>query len=538
MKTFNAVLFAGLSNAYGLAQLSRSNKNVASRKKAIRNKVLFAFLMVYLVAAFTMYVMAIGTYMDMQGYARALVPLSISAGMLMTFVLSTLRAPAAFFGCKDFDMLMSMPISAFTVFMSKLALVYVKMLLYTLMFSLPCAISYGLLASPSPLFYVLFFAAVLFAPLLPIAAGTLCGFVLSRIAVGTRFKNAAMIALSCLFMVGILVGNFAFSSAMSNPDAMAGSVGAIVKAAYLHPLAKVFEMGTAGINPLYTLLFAAANAAAAVLVGLTVGRNFLALNTRMNDRRRTASYKGGGEKAVGALRALVGKESRYYFSQAGYVMNTAVGGVMLLIGAVALFFAGDSLMADLSLMGVNLERTVFCVFMLAVIFCTGMTMTAASSISLEGNNLWVLQTIPVPAATVLYAKVIFNILVAAPLALLALAIASFAVQLSAPYIIMLAVTIVASSAFTAFIGLFANLHNPKLDWVNPVSVYKQGTAVLITMLFMFATCIIFGIAVFVLPFSALAVAGVLNAVYIAACALLALWMKKNAHKRMLMLSEM
>ena len=108
----------------------------------------------------------------------------------------------------------------------------------------------------------------------------------------------------------------------------------------------------------------------------------------------------------------------------------------------------------------------------------GMTLFTPSSVSLEGKNLWILQSMPVSGAQVLRAKLRMADLLTLPAAVIASVCCVCVTELS-PLILLDSVLF---ARFANALGLREGIVHAKLDCVNEAQAVKQSWAVMLTML--------------------------------------------------------
>mgnify|MGYP007116223130 FL=1 len=108
----------------------------------------------------------------------------------------------------------------------------------------------------------------------------------------------------------------------------------------------------------------------------------------------------------------------------------------------------------------------------------GMTLFTPSSVSLEGKNLWILQSMPVSGAQVLRAKLRMADLLTLPAAVIASVCCVCVTELS-PLILLDSVLF---ARFANALGLREGIVHAKLDWSNEAQAVKQSWAVMLTML--------------------------------------------------------
>ena len=192
-------------------------------------------------------------------------------------------------------------------------------------------------------------------------------------------------------------------------------------------------------------------------------------------------FKMGELKTATPLKALFSKELKRYFSSPIYVLNTGIGIILLTIGAIALFFvdlekvAGSSQAVGMLSQGGPLF----------ISFCIVTSCTTMASISIEGRNLWIAKSLPVPAGTIFASKLLVNLVVLAP-ALINAVLIAFAMKLGyAEGLILFLVTIIIS-LFVSLLGLVVNLKFPNFTWTSETVVVKQSAATLLTIFSGFA----------------------------------------------------
>ncbi len=534
------LLRALFGQQYGVYKFTKQNRDPKSRRKALGRAVLYAFVVVYMEAIMFFYIYNIAAMLVAAGNTAALIPLSLSLSFFATAFLTLFRTPGAIFSCRDFDLLMAMPVTPRTVVLSKLSFVYIEMLLYSLLMSVPCIVCYGVFAAPSVWLYVRAALLLLLAPSLGVAVGALLSFIITRISVGARFKNLLLIAGNLVLVLAIMYFSMSLSSLFGDEQAMTAAAQKLVKIAYIHPLSTLFESAVLSSSALAALAYIAASVGALLLVSLLIGRAFLLINSRMNEHRRTETYRGGSLRRTSPLRALYRKEMSYYFSQYMYVLNTALGTVFLLIGGALAAIKGPAFIESLSDFGGDagaLLPYIFSIFAAAILFTVGLTCTTACSISLEGRSFWILQTLPVPPRVIFSAKLLTNLTLTVPAVLLAVPVACVRVGFGAAQTLALLLLGLSCAVFSALLGLSVNLKHAKFDWVTPVSVIKQSFPVFITVL----NCMIPAIALAILggllgTYALWAVLG-LSAVYLAVSVALWSWLSRGGAKAFAGLGE-
>jgi ABC-2 type transport system permease protein len=183
--------------------------------------------------------------------------------------------------------------------------------------------------------------------------------------------------------------------------------------------------------------------------------------------------------------ALLDKEVRRYLACSIYVFNTAFGPVILLILAVAIAVVGpDKIISGLGFTeGMTLSNDLIYVI-LAGILCLfpSMTSTTASSVSLEGKQLWILKAHPVRTQDIFWSKYMLNILLMTPALIVSVIIIGIRLQMPILDVLGFIVLVSILSVLISIVGLIINLSFPRFDWDSETSVVKQSMSVVLSML--------------------------------------------------------
>ena len=135
----------------------------------------------------------------------------------------------------------------------------------------------------------------------------------------------------------------------------------------------------------------------------------------------------------------------------------------------------------------------------------------APSVSLEGKNIWLLQSLPVAPSRVLMAKLKMHIVLTLPPALILTAAALWVIRPEWYFCILLPALVLVFILFTALMGLLANLKLPNLNWTNEIVPIKQGASAAIALFGGWAVVLLLGgayvlLAAFIKPVIYLAMA--------------------------------
>lgn len=162
------------------------------------------------------------------------------------------------------------------------------------------------------------------------------------------------------------------------------------------------------------------------------------------------------------------------------MLNCGLGILLLPVAGVALVIKGGELLPLLQMAFGNRGGCV------EVLLCTGVCTIAAMndmatpSVSLEGKNLWLAQSLPVTPWQVLRAKLKVQLALTAIPALVPLACMVLVLPLT-PALPLIFVTALSYIVFSACLGLTLGVMRANLTWTNELAPVKQSLAVAIAM---------------------------------------------------------
>lgn len=222
------------------------------------------------------------------------------------------------------------------------------------------------------------------------------------------------------------------------------------------------------------------------LFSLNFGKTFVGYHSKNTE------LKFGETRSPFGL--LFKKELYNYASTTAYVVNTIIGPVMALcVGVFALTMGQSGL--EKTFGGASIPKEL--IFGICALVLCGASATAfisAPSISLEGQNMWLIKSAPIDEKSVLLSKFLTHLVIVVPSMILSGLMVSVAFRLGAVAAIEL---ILLSCLFTVIVdafGLFANLLHPRFDWENETQVIKQSMSSFLTMIFgLLLTALLFGI---------------------------------------------
>lgn len=302
------------------------------------------------------------------------------------------------------------------------------------------------------------------------------GWLVAKVSRKLKRKNFITVIIS---LAGIAVYYFFVFKAQTALEALVANAalyGEKIKgAAYPLYLVGCVGMGDGRAMLLVTLIVAALFA----LMWALLAHSFLKLSTATGASGR-AVYRERTLKRQSADAALFKKELARFTASPNYMLNCGLGILLLPVAGVALVIKGGELLPLLQMAFGNRGGCV------EVLLCTGVCTIAAMndmatpSVSLEGKNLWLAQSLPVTPWQVLRAKLKVQLALTAIPALVPLACMVLVLPLT-PALPLIFVTALSYTVFSACLGLTLGVIRANLTWTNELAPIKQSLAVAIAM---------------------------------------------------------
>lgn len=465
-------------NLFGLNEF-RFTKDKGKKRRYIALAVVWALLFVMVAAyagglSFALHLLGIGEIVPMYLYTLA---------SLVMLVLSFFKAGSILFSMKFYDVMVSLPVTPHAILASRFLSMYISNLLIGTLVLLPGFTVHVIFAKPGILFYLITIAVILLTPLLPLTVSSIIGAGIKAISSRMKSKTLIETLLMIALVVSVFASSFFFGEQAESLDLealkqLAGTLTTTLGSIF--PPALWYHKALQG-DFLYVLPLLLLPVVIFTLFIVLLGQYHQSICIKLNSVAAKHNYKIGSLEATSLLRSLCKKEAKMYFSSSLYVTNTIVGYIMAVLLAGGIGIAGiDSFTEALEMPQLTPVITQFLPFILAMPFCM-MNLTSCS-LSMEGKCYWQLLVLPIRPKDVYDAKLLWNLIVAAPFYLVSVTLLLIFIKptglLALHYILLPLVYIVAD----VVIGLFANLKFPLFNWENETRVVKQSASVAVSML--------------------------------------------------------
>ena len=374
---------------------------------------------------------------------------------VMSLMFTLFAASGLVFGGKDSDIVLALPVPAFTVMLSKILALYLENLVFCGLWMLPTGAAYlvyaGLGAGQAAGFCVRLLAAALFLPLLPSVLALLGGWVIAYFSGRMKHKSLVGTVLSIVLTGAVLVGSLQINALAA---ALLQNIEGVRRTlhTWLLPLGLLLDGFVGSWGALLGFLLISLAPFLALVWGMST--QYKRILSSLASHVTRSDYRLREVKAGGRFAALFKKECGRYL----------------------LFVRGQAALLVAQMGGAQAVAP-----MLAAVVCLMQATVnpACVSISLEGRTLWILKEAPVPPRELFGAKALVNVLVSDVPATLSVLLLWFGLGLSAPDALALLALCVCMGLFIPVAGLAVNLWLPRLDCENDTIVVKQSASSMI-----------------------------------------------------------
>lgn len=419
------------------------------------------------------------------------------AGFLLValdFVTNIFMTQSQLFDAKDNDLLFSMPLTPGMILGSRLVFLLLYDYVISLLIIIPAMTVYGIYVGYTLTTFFMVFAGFLLLPLFAETLACLIGWLFAMITSGMRHKQivTTVLSLACFSVYFVFCFNWTnyLQAMVQNAENVVTKVPVL-----MYPFLR-FGEAVAGTGPaggwLNFLIFALIGAIPFAILIFVLSKCSLRLVTEKPGAARAAGRAVSVSESTAhhsLMGTLIGKEFKRFFTSSSYLLNAGLGFVLLIVASVAAFLERDDILAVASELP-GMEHCFLPVFTAVECFMLVMCAVSSCSVSLEGNTLWLLQSLPIDSGKVLTAKAYMSTLLGLPFIAVCGAVLGVCFGGSVLSYVMLFVLPAVFYFFYSLLGVFINLRMPKLEWQDEAMAVKQSMSVVVSMLIGLAALLI------------------------------------------------
>ena len=426
---------------------------------------------------------------------------------------------------KDNDLLLSMPIPVRYIMISRLLSVYLMGLMYSAVIIVPAVIVYWITAPAGAAAIMGGILLVLLISVFVLTLSCALGWVVAKISLKLKNRSFITVIISLLFFGAYYFFCFRAQTLISSLVANAAVLGGKIKGA-AYP---VYLFGNVAVGDGIAMLAVSAVVLALfALMWTLISRSFLKLATSSGKTERRV-YRETAFKRRSISSALLSKELGRFTGSPSYMLNCGLGILLLPLCGVMLLIKGGAAVSLLNQVFASRPGAIPVLLCSAVCLLASMNDITSPSVSLEGKNLWLVQSLPVTPWQVLRAKLSLQIALTAPGAVFCLICSAFIYPFSPVQLILCVVEALLYTALTAMLGLMLGLKMPNLTWTSEITPIKQSASVMISLFggFLLAAAVfaVYGLAGYRLGFTPYMLLAA--ALTLAVCAALYGWLRRR-----------
>ncbi len=434
------------------------------------------------------------------GYAylglTELIPgIALMISSLMTLFFTMFKTNGELFGFKDYDQVMSLPIPLKTVINSRFINMYLWNTFFTLIVMVPMGIIYAFFAKPSFVFYLFWLAGFFLTCLIPTTIAAVLGAVITAISSKSRYTSTIATILSIVFVIAVMVLPMLAATGDTGPGQLFDSeTGNINEEAFsalapmlsdtiyrIYPPAILFTKATVNGNILSFLLFAGISVGWYALFVLVLSMNYKQLNTALTTHHSRADYKLETIQQGSMLFALYKKTILRILKSTICATNLLIGCVLAVLLAAAMVIVGpEKVMQSLEMPGfMDIAGNAASYVIAAMVV---MTNTAAVSLALEGKNIWLIKSLPIPPKTLYDSYLLSNLTFTVPTSLICSLLFSISLKTGFVGTVLMFLTPLSFSLFTATAGIFIGNRMAYYNWQDVTQLVKGSLMSMLGML--------------------------------------------------------
>ena len=451
--------------------------------KSARRKKIIKGIIISLIVVYILFYVYFITNSLMPTFIEINKPLYILAFLfsicsIYIFVANIFKIKTVLFNFKDYDLLMSLPVSRNIVIASKITSLYITNFLCTLVVMIPGYLAYIKYANLSHDW--LFFILLLAIPIIPILASSIIGILISWITSFFKNKNLGSYIIYTLLIVLIFFGMYKING-LDETVIANSSINIVERFSNYYPLTNVFIELLDNYNVISLLIYFIMPIILTIVFFIIINYSYIKIRTRLLKQNVKSDYILKRYRINSPIVSLYKKELKRYLASPLYVLNTSFGCIIMFLIILSILLFNDNVISRfdhiISLNEMVKNNIVIVLTMLCVL-----SSTTNSSISLEGKSLWIMKMLPVSYSQVYVSKILVNLTILIPTILISGTFFGIYLHFSLIDFIFLYLIMFVYSLFASINGLLLNIIFPKFDYDNEVKVIKQSMAVFLTIL--------------------------------------------------------
>lgn len=395
---------------------------------------------------------------------------------------------------KDNEFLLSMPIPPSKILTVRLIGVWIWGLIYEMIVLVPALIAYWVtLKQMGSIDVFVILSGIWTLTVLSIFILTLScvlGWAVAKVGNKLKGKSFVIVIISVAFIGLYYWVYFHAFGALNYILENAPEIGEKIKGI----AAPVYIIGRAGEGDFVSLLIVTiAVASVFIAVRTLMSRSFLKDSTGGRTEKKK-KYRESASRVRSISSALLAKEFDRFTSSANYMLNCGLGTVIMPILGVLMLVKADQIQEIFLLNNISSEAAASITCAVLCIM-SSVNDISAPSVSLEGKNIRIIQSLPISEWQILKAKIKLHLIITEIPVLFCAVCAIIALHIEPICAVSVLILPASFVVFSAALGLAINLKTPNLEWSSEAVPIKQGVSVILSIFggwcFVIALCVLY-----------------------------------------------
>ena len=484
------ILLKTLLLSTSLRNIYKNCKDKKKRGKIVGGAIGIGILYLMLVAYCIAQAIGFGYY----GLTDSIPAMCATVICILSFVLTIFKTNGYLFNFKEYDMLVSLPFEPKDIAGCKFLYMYVKSLPWQMTASLSTMIVYGIYAEAPVYVYPIWIILSLFIPVIPMLLASFLGFLITRISAGFRHKTLIQTILVFMVVISGIFFRFFIEDVIKEErtEEIVQSASSITESASkIYPPIDWFSGAVKDINISDILLIIGVSLLLFEIIFILVGRSYRKINSALKSHAASKKKVKVTCKQRSVMSTLVFKEFKRMTGSTVYMTNAPIGELICLVfGIAVLFFDVRGMIGDaIKDASITIEN-LYMLIPFIIYFFAGMVATTTFTMSLEGKNYWIVQSLPIQKSTLYLSKMLYNMYLSVPVTLFATVTCCISAGVPVLTTVLLLILGFILCAFSTVRGSVCGIKHMRLDWENEIEVIKQGAGTGIYLLTNMIACFV------------------------------------------------
>jgi ABC-2 type transport system permease protein len=484
-----------------------SNPSSIGKNKKIRSQYLIvgiiALCFAPLVISIVGFISQIYDILSQMGQEGVILSLGLSMSSFIIFFFGIFYIMNTFYFTNDIETLLPLPIKPYEILGAKFIVVTIFEYLTELVVLLPVLIVYGIKSGEGVMYYFYFVMIFLILPIIPLVVASIPVMIIMRFTTIARNKDRFRVIVGIIAIFFGLGANVLVQKSIGAgidskqlQQMLTGGKNSLIDiTSKIFPTSKIAALSlinSISFNGFVNALFFIIVTAFVFLIFLYLGellyfKGVMGIS-ETSSRRKSLSMEELSRKAVhnSVITSYMWKEIKILFRTPPYFMNCVLMNFVWPVFFFALLLTrskGSNRIEDVRkyLQDPTILGIVLTVASAIILFVAASNSVTASSISREGQQIFVNKYLPVSFKNQIMAKVLSGVFIGliGMFSIMVVAVPVFKI----PIYMVAGIIVVGLMAifFSSLMGIVFDLLNPKLHWDNEQKAVKQNLNTLFNM---------------------------------------------------------